>query len=131
MGCETQYERENQKGPGETKGDTEKLRKFIFCGGKQVFSMFFGWCTPTKKVAQKKERKKISSHMLQTRVFKKPYVATPPLDQKLVIYNLHCSERRNLLMSNQENENKKEEGSGNKKTGNPKNEQGKMKNIFN
>ena len=24
MGCETQYERENQEGPGETKGDTER-----------------------------------------------------------------------------------------------------------
>ena len=56
MGCETQYERENQEGPRETKGDTEKLRKIFFFfggGGKQVFSMFFGWCTPTKTCAKK------------------------------------------------------------------------------
>ena len=26
VGCETQYEKENQEEPGETKGDTEKLQ---------------------------------------------------------------------------------------------------------
>ena len=43
MGCETQYERENQEEPGETKGDTEKLRKkllFLGGGGTGVFYVF-------------------------------------------------------------------------------------------
>ena len=40
MGCETQYERENQEGPGETKGDTEKLRKSFFGGGNRCFLCF-------------------------------------------------------------------------------------------
>ena len=61
MGCETQHEREKQEKPRETKGDTEKLSKILFFfgggGGKQVFSMFFGWCTPTKICAKKGKKK--------------------------------------------------------------------------
>ena len=77
MGCETQYERENQKGPGETKGDTEKLRKFLLWGKAVVFYVF--WLVHTnQKSCAKKEREKISSHMLQTRVFKKNHMLQPP-----------------------------------------------------
>ena len=56
MGCETQYERENQEGPGETKGDTEKLRRILFGERKQVFSMFF-WLVHTNQNLRKKGKK--------------------------------------------------------------------------
>ena len=59
MGCETECERENQEGPGETKGDTEKVSKILSLWGEnRCFLCFFGWCTPTKKVAQKRKEKK-------------------------------------------------------------------------
>ena len=59
MGCETEYERENQKGPGETKGDTERLSFFFLVGGgpggKTVFFLV-GAHQP--KFAQKRKEKR-------------------------------------------------------------------------
>ena len=63
IGCETQYERENQEKPGVAKGDTQK---FQISGGKQVFSMFL-WLVHTNQNLRKKGKKKktISCDMLQ------------------------------------------------------------------
>ena len=79
MGCETQYERENQKGPGETKGDTEKLREILFLVGENRCFLCFLVGAHQPKFAQKRKETKKTCHMLQTRVFKKPYIATPLL----------------------------------------------------
>ena len=57
MGCETECERENQEGPGETKGDTEKLSKILSLWGKTgVFYVF--WLVHTNQNLRKKERKR-------------------------------------------------------------------------
>ena len=77
MGCETKCERENQEGPGKTKGDTEKLSKILsLCGENRCFLCFLVGAHQPKKLRTKG---KIICHMLQTRVIKKPYVATPLL----------------------------------------------------
>ena len=66
MGCETECERENQEGPRETKGDTEKLSKIFLCRGKQVFSMLF-WLVHTNQNLRKKGKKKNNlSHVANT-----------------------------------------------------------------
>ena len=62
MGCETQYERENQEEPGVTKGDTQKFQIF---GGKQVFVYVFLVGAHQPKLAQKREEKTITCDMLQ------------------------------------------------------------------
>ena len=80
MGCETECERENQEGPGETKGDTEKLSKIFSLWGKTgVFYVVLVGAHQPKFAQERKEKKKITCHMLQTRVIKKPYVGTPLL----------------------------------------------------
>ena len=124
MGCEAQYERENQEKPGETKGDTEKWRKIHLLGGKQVF---FGWCTPTKTCV-KKERK-ITCDMLQnTGDLKKPYVATPLLTKMWRFLTCIFAKRRTMMFkknktSNEENKKttkRMEKGFGNKNRKPPK-----------
>ena len=59
MGCETQYEKEDQEEPGEIKGDTEKLRKYLFFGGggwkTGVFNVFC-LCTSTKLCPKKGQK---------------------------------------------------------------------------
>ena len=43
------------------KGRHREIKKNPFLGGwgggKQVFSMFFGWCTPTRTCARRKEKR--------------------------------------------------------------------------
>ena len=106
----------------------------FFVGWKQVFSMFFGWCTPTKKVAPKRKEKDNLSHVANTGDLK-TVCCNPPLDQKLVICNLHCCERRTVmffLMSTRKNQKKKrKKGLEAQRQETPKNEQGKTKDIFN
>ena len=69
--------------------------------------------------------------MLQTRVIKKPYVATPLLTKNWWFTTCIVVKEEQFLCQTRKNSKNKEEGSGSKKTGNPKNEQGMMKNIFN
>ena len=70
MGCETECERENQEDQEKQRQTLRNEAKSFFCGGKQVFSMFFfgGGLVHTNQKLRKKERKMITCHMLQTRV---------------------------------------------------------------
>ena len=63
MGCETQYEKENQEEPGETKGDTEKLQ--CVGGGRQVFSVIFVCAHQPKFAHPQNKEKTITCDILQ------------------------------------------------------------------
>ena len=66
MGCETECERENQEGPRETKGDTEKLSKIFSLWGKTgvFYVVLVGAHQP--KFAQERKEKKNLSHVANT-----------------------------------------------------------------
>ena len=55
MGCETQYERENQEEPGVIKGDTQKFQ--LFWGGQRCFLCFF-WLVHTNQNFKKGKKKR-------------------------------------------------------------------------
>ena len=68
MGCETECERENQEGPGETKGDTEKLSKILFLWGENRCFLCFLVGAHQPKFAQKRKEKDNLSHVANTGV---------------------------------------------------------------
>ena len=133
MGCETECERENQEGPGETKGDTEKLSKILSLWGEnRCFLCFLVGAHQPKKL-RKKGKKKITCHMLQTRVIKKPYVATPLLTKNWWFATCIVVKEEQWWLFNVKpgKIKKKKKGLEAQRQETPKNEQGKTKNIFN
>ena len=108
-----------------------KLNPFFVGGKTGVFYVFLvGAHQP--KFAQERKEKKTTCHMLQTRVIKKPYVGTPLLTKNWWFTTCIVVKEEQWFFNVKPGKIKKRKrGLEAKIQETPKNEQGKMKNIFN